>query len=56
MTHKLYPDIGTSYEEQPRHWDEKEANHIGRDGNANEESGERLERNVKIVAFVQLFI
>lgn len=43
MADKLHPYIRTGYKEKPRNWDEKEADHVGRDGNAYEESGERLE-------------
>jgi len=32
----LDPDIGTGSKEQPMDRDEKKANHVGRDGNANE--------------------
>lgn len=33
----LDPDVGAGGEEQPMNRDEQKANHVGRDGNANEE-------------------
>ena len=32
----LDPDVGTGSKEQPMNRDEQKANHVGRDGNANE--------------------
>ena len=39
----LDPDVGAGCEEQPMNRDEQKANHVGRDGNANEEYWECLQ-------------
>ena len=38
----LDPDVGAGCKEQPMNRDEQKANHVGRDGNANEEYWECL--------------
>ena len=43
----LDPDVGAGSKEQPMNRDEQKANHVGRDGNANEKYWECLKNKQK---------